>query len=85
MQSLTHILMIICKRACMWASSLAICNQTLKNSILMRKIQFSQEKSLKIHECERYGYSDLFSMNWVKTFSYTGKSMETNFPYLGIV
>ena len=51
----------------------------------MRKIQFSQEKSLKIHECERHGYSHLFSMNWVKTFSYTGKSMETIFPYLGIV
>ena len=41
--------------------------------------------SLKIHEWERYGYSHLFSMNWVKIFPYIGKSMETSFPYLEIV
>ena len=45
----------------------------------------SQEKSLKIHEWERYGYSHLFSMNWVKILPYIAKSMETGFPYLGIV
>ena len=44
-----------------------------------------QEKSLKIHEWERYGYPHLFSMNWEKIFPYIGKSMETSFPYLGIV
>ena len=32
-----------------------------------------QEKSLKIHEWERYGYSHLFSMNWEKIFPYIGK------------
>ena len=45
----------------------------------------SQEKSLKIHGWERYGYPHLFSMYWKKIFPYIGKSMETNFPYLGIV
>ena len=41
----------------------------------------SHEKSLKIHERERYGYSHLFSMNWEKVFPYTGKI----FPYIPIV
>ena len=45
----------------------------------------AQEKSLKIHEWERYGYLHLFSMNWQKIFPYIGKSVETSFPYLGIV
>ena len=45
----------------------------------------SQEKSLKIHGWERYGYPHLFSMYWKKIFPYIGKSMETSFPYLGTV
>ena len=45
----------------------------------------AQEKSLKIHDWERYGYSRLFSMNWEKIFPYIGKPMEPSFPYLGIV
>ena len=45
----------------------------------------SQEKSLRIHEWERCGYSHLFSMNWEKIFPYIRKSMETSFPYMGIV
>ena len=45
----------------------------------------SQKKSLKIHEWGRYGYPHLFFMNWEKIFPYIGNSMETSFPYLGIV
>ena len=45
----------------------------------------SQEKSLKIHEWGRYGYPHLFFMNWEKIFPYVWKTMETSFPYLGIV
>ena len=44
-----------------------------------------QEKHLKIHECERYGYSHLFSINLEKIFPYIGKSMDTSFPYLSIL
>ena len=44
-----------------------------------------REKYLKVHEWESYGYSHLFSMNWVKVFPYIWKSIETSFPYLGIV
>ena len=39
------------------------------------------EKSLTIHEWERYRYPHLFSMNWEKIFPYIGKFMETSFPY----
>ena len=45
----------------------------------------TQEKSLKVCEWERYGYVHLFSMNWEKIFPYIGKSMETSFPYPGLV
>ena len=44
----------------------------------------SQEKSLKIYEWERYGYSHLYSMDWEKIYPYNGKSMETSFPYLTV-
>ena len=50
-----------------------------------RWINITQEKSLKFHEWERYGYPHLFYMNWEKIFRYIGESMETNFPYLGFV
>ena len=45
----------------------------------------THKKSFKKHEWERYGYSHLFSMNREKILPYIGKSMETCFPYLGIV
>ena len=58
--------------------------KVLASQDIVKSLLITKEKSLKIHEWERYGYSHLFSMNWEKISPYIGKSMETSLPYLGI-
>ena len=59
--------------------------KVLASQDIVKSLLITKEKSLKIHEWERYGYPHLFSMNWEKISPYIGKSMETSLPYLGIV
>ena len=62
----------------------AWCTCTFLNHFREVNEQLPQEKSLKIHEWERYGYSHLFSMTWA-LFSLRPVSIESTLLLLLLI
>ena len=71
-----------------WSSYIKVEVKTMLLLFLLLILQFLLQLTWKISQNAWMGkiwVFHLFSMNWEKIFTDIGKSMETSFPYLGIV